>query len=216
MNLEQLQMDWQGHSSKLNDCIQLNQKLLNEIEANKQSNELDKLVTSRIIEAVMFALIVFLLWQYIAGAWAMTAPIVSAMVLAVFAIIGLAGNIGQIALLKAIDYSNPVKKTLSQLIEVRSHNLNVFKLLVLSVPFYMAYVFLGYELVFSIDLFAVMQTSTKMIFAGAALALAVMTGIFIRKLKPENRNHKLINWFYKEVTGERLTKLLENAQNIKE
>lgn len=216
MNLEQLQMDWQGHSSKLNDCIQLNQKLLNEIEANKQSNELDKLVTSRIIEAVMFALIVFLLWQYIAGAWAMTAPVVSAMVLAVFAIIGLAGNIGQIALLKAIDYSNPVKKTLSQLIEVRSHNLNVFKLLVLSVPFYMAYVFLGYELVFSIDLFAVMQTSTKMIFAGAALALAVMTGIFIRKLKPENRNHKLINWFYKEVTGERLTKLLENAQNIKE
>lgn len=216
MNLEQLQMDWQGHSSKLKDCIQLNQKLLNEIEANKQSNELDKLVTSRIIEAVTFALIVFLLWQYIAGAWAITAPVISAMLLAVFAIIGFAGNIGQIALLKAIDYSNPVKKTLSQLIEVRSHNLNVFQLLVLSVPFYMAYVFLGYELVFGIDLFAVMQTSTKMIFAGAALALAVMTGIFIRRLKPENRNHKIINWFYREVTGERLTKLLENAQNIKE
>ena len=216
MNLEQLQMEWQGNSSKLNDCIQLNQKLLNEIEANKQSSELDKLVTSRIIEAALFAVIVFLLWQYIAGSWAMTAPVISALTLTVFAIIGLAGNIGQIALLKAINYSNPVKKTLSQLIAVRSHNVNVFKLLTLSVPFYMAYVFLGYELVFGIDLFAVMQTSTKMIFAGVAVVLSVVTGVFITKLKPENRNHRVINWFFNEVTGERLTKLLNNAQSMKE
>ena len=36
----------------------------------------------------------------------------------------------------------------------------------------------------------------------------------IRKLKPENRSNKLIGWLFKEVSGERLTHLLDEVENM--
>ena len=63
---------------------------------------------ARIIESVAFFAIIVLLGQYIATDFRLSAPTISAVVLTIFAIVGLAGNIGQIVLISKIDYAKPV------------------------------------------------------------------------------------------------------------
>lgn len=214
MNLEQMQSMWQAHSEKLDESMSLNKKLLQKIQAEGNKSELNKLIMTRAIEGIVFFCIVFSLGTYMASSWSLTAPVVSAFVLNVFAIVGLAGSIGQIALLSKIDFSKPMKETLNDLIAVRTHSLNVFKLLILSAPFYMAYVFLGYDLFFGVDLFSLISTDTAIRFSAVALIFGALVALLVHKLKPENRANKLIAWLYQEISGRRLTHLLDQFENM--
>lgn len=214
MNLEQMQSMWQSHSEKLDECLSLNKTLLNEMQREDQNKKLNKLVVSRAIEGLMFFIISVLLGNYIVSSWSLTAPVVSAFILNVFALVGLAGNIGQIALLSKVDFAKPIKETLSDLVAVRSHNMNVFKLIMLSAPFYMAYVFLGYDIALGVDVFSLMPVATKVAFAVISIVFGGLVALLIVKLKPENRGNKLINWLYREVSGERLTHLLDEVENL--
>lgn len=214
MNLEQMHAMWQQHSEKLDECMSLNKNLLQEKKIDSKKSDLNKLTVNRAIEGFIFFVIVILLWRYIASSWSLTAPVVSAVILNVFAIVGLVGNIGQIVLLNKVDFSKPVKETLNALIAVRSHNLNIFKLIMLSAPLYMAYVFLGYDIVFSVDLFSLMTEQTKIAFSAISIVFGVLIVFLIKKLKPENRGNMLIGWLFNEVSGERLTHLLDEIENI--
>ena len=69
---------------------------------------LNNMKWARIIEGVAFFAIIVLLGQYIATDFSLSAPTISAVVLTIFAIVGLAGNIGQIVLISKIDYAKPV------------------------------------------------------------------------------------------------------------
>ena len=109
MNLEQMQSMWQAHSEKLDESMSLNNRLLKEMRVADQKNKLNKLVISRAIEGFLFIIITVFLWRYIVSSWSLTAPVLSAVLLNVFAIIGLAGSIGQIALLTKIDFAKPIK-----------------------------------------------------------------------------------------------------------
>lgn len=214
MNLEQMQSVWQAHSEKLDESMSLNKKLLQKIQAEGNKNELNKLILTRAIEGIVFFCIVLSLGTYMASSWSLTAPVVSAFVLNVFAIVGLAGSIGQIALLSKIDFSKPMKEILNDLIAVRTHSLNVFKLLILSAPFYMAYIFLGYDLFFGVDLFSLMSADTAIRFSVVALIFGALVALLVHKLKPENRTNKLIAWLYQEISGRRLTHLLDQFENM--
>lgn len=214
MNLQEMQTIWQQHSEKLDECISLNKVLLEEKKVARQSSELNKLVLIAGIEGVLFFSIVVSLGNYMASSWAFTAPVVSAFILNIFAIVGLIASIGQIVLLKKIDFSKSVKETLSGLIAVRTHNLNTFKLIMLSAPFYMAYVFIGYDVFIGVDLFSLMPAGIKIMFFVFALLFAGLVAVLLIKLKPENRDNKIINWLYKEVAGHRLTHLLDEFENL--
>ncbi|MBU3022617.1 hypothetical protein [Aestuariibacter sp. A3R04] len=214
MNLEEIQAMWQVHSEKLDQCINLNKTLLAEKKIERQRGELNKLILVSGIEGFIFFSIIACLGSYMASSWALTAPVVSAFILNIFAIVGLAGSIGQIVLLSKIDFAKPVKETLTALIAVRTHNLNTFKLIMLSAPFYMAYVFIGYDIVIGVDLLSLMPIEIKVMFCIFALVFAGLVALLIVKLKPENRDNKIISWLYKEVAGHRLTHLLDEFENL--
>lgn len=213
MNLEQMQSMWQDHSAKLDACLSINERLLAEKQIEKQKGELNKLIVNRTVEGLLFFILVLSLSNYIVSSWGLTAPVLSAFVLNIFAIIGLAGNIGQIVLLSKIDFSEPINATLTKLIEVRTHNLNIFKLVMISTPFYMAYVFLGFDIILGVDLFSLMSVETKIALLTIAMIFGGLVVILLRKLKPENRENKFIGWLLKEVSGERLTQLLDKIEN---
>ena len=91
MNLEQMQSMWQAHSEKLDESMSLNNRLLKEMRVADQKNKLNKLVISRAIEGFLFIIITVFLWRYIVSSWSLTAPVLSAVLLNVFAIIGFIG-----------------------------------------------------------------------------------------------------------------------------
>ncbi len=92
--------------------------------------------------------------------------------------------------------------------------MNIFKLIMLSAPFYMAYVFVGYDVAFGVDLFSLMSFATKVAFAAISVVFGAMVVLLITKLKPENRDNSFIAWLYKEVSGERLTLLLDELADM--
>jgi len=110
MNLDNFKSAWQQQSTDTHSAIEINQAKLAEIKINKQIKVLNKMKWARILESVVFLIIIVLLWKYIAAGFTFSAPIISAFILNLFAIIGLAGNIGQIALISSIDYSKPVNQ----------------------------------------------------------------------------------------------------------
>ena len=154
MELEELKNLWNHYHKKLDENLNFNRSALKEMKLNKMKSKMRKLMTLRIAEALWFLVIVIALWGFIAVNFSLSAPTISALILSIFATIGLAGGIGQIALIGMIDYSSSVTSIQKQLGRIKSHGVQVLKLLFLSIPFYMSYVFLGFKLIFKIDLYS--------------------------------------------------------------
>jgi hypothetical protein len=201
MNLEQLKDTWQGQSEQLQNGINLNESRLKTFETRAT---LKSVMNKRIIEAIVTFVIVFLLWQYIVANFALTGPVVSAAILNVFAIINLAGNIGQIALIKQIDYAKPVSEVQKQIFEIRQHNLVLTKLVALSLPFYGAYVFLGFDLLFGVDLYKGLDVGGifALLLGGIAFLPAVIW--FNRQLRFDNINTGWVSKVIESIGGQEL------------
>lgn len=76
-----------------------------------------------IIEALLFFIFVCMLWVYIANNLALSAPVISAAILNLFAIVGLAGSIGQIALIAQMNCGLSLKQVQQQVLAIKSHSL---------------------------------------------------------------------------------------------
>lgn len=154
MELENLKEQWRDYHQKLDQAITLNQHLFKEIRVDKVRGQLRGLLVWRVAEALCFLAIVIALGRFIAANLTLAAPMVSACILMVFGLIGLSGSIGQIALLATLDYSHSVTSLQRQVARIQTHALGVLRLFVLSIPFYLSYVFLGFQWLFNVDLYA--------------------------------------------------------------
>ncbi|NQZ07321.1 MAG: hypothetical protein HRT35_09195 [Algicola sp.] len=201
MNLEQLKDTWQGQNEQLQSGIKLNEDKLKTFETQAI---LRPLLNKRIIEAIFTFVIVILLWQYIVANFGLTAPVVSAAILNVFALINLAGNIGQIALISQIDYAKPISEVQKQIFDIRQHNLVMTKLVALSLPFYGAYVFLGFDLMFGIDLYKGLHVGGifSLLLGGIAFLPAVIW--FNRQLRFANLNTGWVSKMIESIGGQEL------------
>ena len=120
MELEELKSLWSDYDKKLNKNLKLNLNILKELNLDKTKSNMRKMMIRRIAETLCFLITVIALFNFIAANFSLSAPTISACILNIFCIIGLAGSIGQIALVGMIDYSGPVtsiQKQLSQLLK---------------------------------------------------------------------------------------------------
>jgi hypothetical protein len=216
MEFEELKNIWSDYDKKLERSLSLNKELLKKINLDKTESRLNKVVWFRVLEGIAFLLIIILLGRFIATNFAVSAPVISAAILDIFAIIGLTGSIKQIVLLKQIDYAGTITSIQTQLEKVNAHSLQIFKLLILSAPFNLAYVFLGFKLLFDVDLFSHMDSQAVTNNIIAALIAAVPTIWFYRKL---NFYHPQSNWVKKiidSIVGNRVTSAIIFLDEIEE
>ena len=197
MNLDEFKNAWQKQEEKLDDVISINQRLLAKIELNQPKNILSKIRIYRSIEAFVFLIIIISLWQFIVANLTLSAATISASVLNVFAILGLIGNIGQIVFISQLDYSAPIKEVQKSLFDISTHKLQMTKLLLLSIPFYMAYVFLGFDVLFNIDLLEYLTVNMRAFYLISSLLMFVPLIWLLKKLSYKNIN---ISWVNKVVT----------------
>ena len=214
MKIEQVNQLWQQHSVKLDENTKISKQLLKACEHSKLASEVQKLKLFRVIEGLAFLFIAFNIWGYIVDDFAFTPLHISALIVNLFALIGLAGNIGQFALLCELNFSDPIKDTLKKLMAIRSHSLSVFKLMLMSVPFYLAYVLLGFDWFFDIDLYNKMPPTFLVIAAvSSLLLLPVVLWVNVR-LKPKTHNTPIIKKLVSKVAGERLVRLIASVQAL--
>ena len=170
----------------------------------------------RKVESIIFFIIITSLWQYIVKDFSFSAPIISAFILNVFAIIGLAGNIGQIVLISKIDYSKPVKLLQNDVLAVCSHKLQLTKLMILSVPFYMTYVFFGFDVLFGVDLFQHLEQHMILFYSATSALLFLLTAWFLVKLDYRNIDTAWIKCVVRLIVGDKLINLAQfiNSMNL--
>lgn len=182
MNFEDMQAIWTNQNELLDEAISVDSDQLDKVQTRQAKSIMFDMMWARIVEAVMFFTIVCALWIYIVNNLAFTAPVISAAVLNLFAIVGLAGNIGQIALIANMDYSLPLKQVQQQVLEIKSHGLAIAKLIILSIPLYMAYVFLGFDVLVDVDLYPLMSPEMTWIFAGISVVLYLPVFYVIKQM----------------------------------
>jgi hypothetical protein len=216
MNLDEFQATWVKQEKKLDDSIRLSKKWFKAANLDKSQNRMQSVLKWRIVETVVFFAIVVALWQIIANDFSVSAASISATTLLVFAIIGLAGSIGQIALIKQIDYSGPVKAVQEQIYAVRAHSLKIATLTLLSIPFYMAYIFLGFKLVFDVDLYAHIDQTYLIVNIIFRVSLIVPTAWFVSKLNTRNIKSEWVRLVARELGGRQLLVAAELLSEIHE
>jgi hypothetical protein len=216
MNLDELKAVWNAQNDKLDYSISLNKKLLKTINLDKSKDMMHKIMMWRIVEASVFSLIIVSLWNFIVSNLGFSAPTISAFILNVFAIIGLAGNIGQIALIAQMDFSGSVSTVQRQICTIRSHKLKTVKLTFLSIPFHMAYVFLGFKIFFGLDLYEYLNHTMLTFYIVLSLALVPPTIWFYRKLNFRKTNPRWVQWLVEELGGRQLLASAEFLGKIDE
>jgi hypothetical protein len=214
MNLDDFKNTWQQQNSDTGAAIEINQTMLTEMKVNKQIKALSSMKWSRIIESAAFFYIIVLLSQYIANDFSVSASMISAVVLNVFAIVGLAGNIGQIVLISKIDYSKPVSELQRDVYGVCSHKLEITKLLLMSVPFYLAYVFIGFDLLFGIDLLQHLEQHMIWFYSISSILLLVVTSRVLAKIHYNNIATSWVKNTIQFIVGERLVNMAQFINNL--
>ena len=214
MNLDNIKNTWQQQNSVNESAITINQSLLSETKVNKQMKELNAMKWARIIESAAFFFIIVLLGQYIANNFSVSAPSISALILSVFSIAGLAGNIGQIVHIANVDYAKPISQLQKDVYRLCSHKLQLTKLLLMSVPFYMAYVFIGFDVLFEIDLYAHLEQHMVWIYSVSSLLLLIITSCVLAKLNYTNIATPWVKRTIAFIVGERLVTMAQFIHSI--
>jgi hypothetical protein len=209
MELEELKNLWSDCHKKLDRNLRLNCTILKEINLNKMKSKMRRLITFRAAEALCFLVIVIALWSFIAANLSLSAPIISAFILTIFGTIGLAGSIGQIILIGAIDYSNSVILIQKQLGRIKSHGIQALKLIMLSIPFYMSYIFLGSKLLFKIDLYASADRNWLILNIIISLCLIIPTLCLYRELGTKATTHNWVKRLISDSGGKEITAAVE-------
>jgi len=213
MNLENLKNTWEKQDEAVNASIEINQPLLASNGVNQQIEKLQSMKIARIVESVVFFIIIVSLWKYIVNDFVLSAPIISAMILNVFAIIGFAGNIGQIVLISQVDLSAPVKDLQRNMYSIFSHKLQVTKLALLSVPLYMSYTFLGFDALFGFDLYQHLSENMVMFYAVSTGVFFVISAWLLLQLTYKNISTPWVKWTIGHIVGEQLIEIAEFINN---
>lgn len=207
MNIENMQAIWANQNNLLDKAVNIDTRLLDKVQTKEAKSIMTNVILARLIEVLMFFIVVCCLWLYISNNLGLSAPVISAAILNVFAIIGLAGSIGQIALVMQINYSLPVKQVQQQILKIKSHGLAVAKLVTLSIPLYMAYVFLGFELLVDIDLYQLMSTETIWLFTVISAALYLPVFYVIKVTGQHNKQPKWAEKLCHFIAGDEWLKM---------
>lgn len=214
MNIDDLQSTWQQQLTASEAAITINASVLSGIKINKQMHKLQLMKFARAIESGVFIVLIVILGQYITNNLILSAASVSAFILSIFALIGLAGNIGQLYLIAQIDYSKPVKTLQKEMYAICAHKLQLTKLLLLSLPFYMCYVFLGFDVLLGVDLLQHLEPHVMVFYAVTSILLLGITLWFLKKLSYKHIDTLWVKRVIRFIVGDNLTDMAGVINNI--
>lgn len=154
MELDELKQTWSEHARKLDRILSLNLQGLKAAQLDKTRSALGRFKAFRLFEMLVGILILVPLGSYIADRISVPTLAIPALIVAASFLVPVIANIRQLILLGRIGYADPVTTIQRKLEEIKLHYLRSFRLPVLMLPLYMAYVVLGLNLLFGWDILA--------------------------------------------------------------
>lgn len=143
-----------------------------EMQEKKSTYSLKGLLRQRTIEMTLALIINLLLGSFLYFNWSNPGLVISAAVIMIFTIIGISGCIRQIVLIKWFNFSRNITQSQSNLAKLQFYALNYLRWGILQLPFYMAYVAIGFQLIFGVDILH--QENPNWLISQAVLSLLLV------------------------------------------
>ena len=209
MELEELKQTWSEHARKLDRILSLNLQGLKTAQLDKTKSALGRFKAFRMFEMLVGILILIPLGSYVADRISVPTLAIPALIFAASVLVPVIANIRQLVLLGQISYADPVTTIQRRLEEIKLHFLRSFRLPVLMLPLYMAYVVVGLNLVFGMDVLA--QSNAAFLWANLAVSLIfVAPAVWVlRNLSFKNIGNPVIRTLVHGGGGKQMIAALE-------
>lgn len=216
MDLDEMKQTWTEHTAKLDRLLRFNLQALESAQVDKSRSALSRYKMHRVIELITGVAFADMLSVYLAHRLTVLSLAIPALILDAFTIAAIAGCVRQLIRLSQISFADPVTTIQAKLETLKLHMLESSRLMVLSLPFYFAYVVLGFDLLFRVNILT--QGSRAYIFANLALSLLfILPAIWVfRNLNFRNTGHPVIRALIKGAGGEQVLAAIDFINRIKQ
>lgn len=214
MKTEELKKILAAYDTKLDQKLSLNVASLKNIDLDKSEKNTQTILKYRIVEIVVFSLLALVIGNYTAHNFNQTHLFISGVIVGIFTLIALAGSIGQVVLLQQIDFSKPIIDIRKKIELVNSHGFLFVKLMLLSTPIWWAYVIVGSDYMFSVDLYTHMDVDFVFKYLIVNSLLIIPLVWFLNKLTYKNLHVKWVRKTIGLFTGSKTMKALEFLNDI--
>lgn len=216
MKLEELEQAWQQYDQKLDKYLQLNQKILKEINVQKMRPLVRRMMFNQVFGGAIFFVIIMVLGGFMVNHVQQVPLLVSAFILQVFAVTGLVGNINQWATLSQIDCAGPVTEIQQKLQNFKANLLQYTRLLMLSAPFYLTYIILGFHIIWDVDIYTQADQRWWAMQIAFSLALLPVAIWLYRKLNYRNIHIAWVKGFVESAAGKSVSRAMAVLRELEE
>jgi hypothetical protein len=209
MELDELKQTWSEHARKLDRVLSLNLQGLKTAQLDKTRSALGRFKAFRVFEMLIGILVLIPLGSYIAGHFSVPTLAIPALIFAASVLVPVIANIRQLILLGRISYADPVTTIQRKLEEIKLHYLRSFRLPVLMLPLYMAYVVVAFNLFFGVDVLAHANAAFLWVNLAVSLIFVAPAVWVLRNLSFKNIRHPVIRVLVHGGGGKQMIAALE-------
>jgi len=213
MELNELKQTWQQYDSRLEQTRDLNMRIMREMKLDKTRSFLNRHIVARLVEAAFGLLMVIVLLSFASLHLERTHYVVAAAIPALFMLVGIGAALRDIAMIRKMDFAEPVAALQKQILRIRMRMLQNLRLTLLSLPFYPAYIILFFGFA-GIDIYAIGNPGwwyTQIVLA----VLLVPFVIWLQgRLKPESLHHRWVKFMLDGVGLKRLSEAGEQLNEL--
>ncbi|MGH1365154.1 MAG: hypothetical protein ACRBF0_16455 [Calditrichia bacterium] len=215
MDLDNLKQAWQKQEKQLQNSWKLNLELLRTINLDKAKSRMDSLTRITAITLVFYLGSALLFAFFAVQNIGKMQFVLSGGLLAFWASLIASGSMRQLGLIAQIDYSEPIPVLQKKLETLKLVILRYLRLGVWILPFYMAFVVIGFKVLLGIDIIAFGDTKWLIVQAMLSIAFIPLTIWLYKKLSPENINKEWVNTLLKGA-GSQISDALECIKKIEQ
>ena len=216
MELDELKQTWNEHTRKLDRILSLNLQGLKTAQLDNTRSALGRFRAFRLRELAVGVVVLALLGYYIAGRISVPTLAIPAFIVFASVLIPAIANIRQLILLERISYADPITTIQRKLEEIKLHYLRSFRLPVLMLPLYLAYVAVTFDLVFRVDFFADADRWFLWVNLAVSLIFLVPAVWVLRNLSFKNTDNPVIRALVLGNGGTQMIAALEFLKNLQD
>ncbi len=214
MEADELNKILAAYDQKLEKQLRLNETVIRAINFEKPKQHRQTILITRVLEIVCFSLLALFLGNYIANNWHASHLAISGIIVGVFTLIALAGSVGQVVLLKDIDFTKPIVNIRKKIEQVNTHSLLFIKLMFLSAPIWWAFVVVAADYFLNIDVYAQMDADFVLDYLMINSLLVIPLVWFLSKLSYKNLQTAWVKRTIGFFTSTKTMKALKSLQDI--
>lgn len=199
---------------KLARADSLNLKLTEEVKFQRSASVLKDLNSNRVVELVVGVIVGIFLGSFIFDNWDSQRLAASAGILLFFTLVSILGCIRQLILINRFDCSQSVSDNQATLVSMRTYHLQFLRLAVLQFPFYLAYILIGFKVLFGINVWETGDRNWLYSNLIIGLILAPVSIWLYRSIRIENLHMKWVRRIYELSGGDQITEAIDFLESV--